>query len=335
MNGKMQRIYLAVFALITSLAMSVGAVYGCSTSEPPTPQKSPTPTPVAHINSCSADFQSDKDTDTGSGTNRYADIIDCACDVANSNRDPWYRRKLLYRPTRRCPHTLQTLLGHRTQRGHQHQHRHRYPQQTLQLLLLRVRPTPTFTATPTITSSPTPPAPTHTPTATSVPTSTATPTGTPVPTPTPYSGTDLDTRSYVDSCSDMDRLFLQQIPQPSTPTPTPTPTRTSTPAPTNVPADQAYTTEELAEFARPGVVCVWTSGGCASGWIYKLENSGQAWIMTNEHVVDDNATMWIYPATGGGPYTGNVIGVDAQRDLAVVRICCNSGLRALELAHAY
>ena len=56
--------------------------------------------------------------------------------------------------------------------------------------------------------------------------------------------------------------------------------------------------------------------------------------MTNEHVVDDNATMWIYPATGGGPYTGNVIGVDAQRDLAVVRICCNSGLRALELAHA-
>ena len=56
--------------------------------------------------------------------------------------------------------------------------------------------------------------------------------------------------------------------------------------------------------------------------------------MTNEHVVDDNATMWIYPATGGGPYTGDVIGVDAQRDLAVVRICCNSGLRALELAHA-
>ena len=56
--------------------------------------------------------------------------------------------------------------------------------------------------------------------------------------------------------------------------------------------------------------------------------------MTNEHVVDDNTTMQIYPSTGGGPYTGEVIGVDALRDLAVVRICCNSGLMALELAVA-
>ena len=54
--------------------------------------------------------------------------------------------------------------------------------------------------------------------------------------------------------------------------------------------------------------------------------------MTNEHVVDDNTTMQIYPSTGGGPYTGEVVGVDELRDLAVVRICCNTGLRVLELA---
>ncbi len=54
--------------------------------------------------------------------------------------------------------------------------------------------------------------------------------------------------------------------------------------------------------------------------------------MTNEHVVDDNTTVRIYPAVGGGPITGDVIGVDARRDLAVVRFCCNSGLKALESA---
>ena len=47
--------------------------------------------------------------------------------------------------------------------------------------------------------------------------------------------------------------------------------------------------------------------------------------MTNEHVVDDNATVQIYPAVGGGPITGDVIGVDALRDLAVVRPVATPG----------
>ena len=55
-------------------------------------------------------------------------------------------------------------------------------------------------------------------------------------------------------------------------------------------------------------------------------------MITNEHVVEDDTEVQIYPASGGGPYTGEVIGVDELRDLAVVRICCNSGLRALALA---
>ena len=43
-------------------------------------------------------------------------------------------------------------------------------------------------------------------------------------------------------------------------------------------------------------------------------------------------TATIYPAIGGGPFTGEVIGADELRDLAVVRFCCSSRLRALELA---
>ena len=85
-------------------------------------------------------------------------------------------------------------------------------------------------------------------------------------------------------------------------------------------------------FARPSVVYVRATGGSGTGWVYKTGLSGEVWIMTNEHVVEDDAEVQIYLASGGGPYTGEVIGVDALRDLAVVRICCNSGLRASALA---
>ena len=42
--------------------------------------------------------------------------------------------------------------------------------------------------------------------------------------------------------------------------------------------------------------------------------------------------MSVFPAEGGGSYSGEVIGTDELRDLAVVRICCITGLRALEMA---
>ena len=54
--------------------------------------------------------------------------------------------------------------------------------------------------------------------------------------------------------------------------------------------------------------------------------------MTNEHVVEQEATVQVFPASGGGQFTGEVLGTDALRDLAVVKACCKSGLRALELA---
>ena len=76
------------------------------------------------------------------------------------------------------------------------------------------------------------------------------------------------------------------------------------------------------------------SNWSGTGWVYKVDGSGHAWILTNEHVVEEDATVSIYPANGGEPFTGDVIGVDELRDLAVVRICCTSGLRALELATA-
>lgn len=99
-----------------------------------------------------------------------------------------------------------------------------------------------------------------------------------------------------------------------------------------MPAEQAFTTEELAVIARPAVVNVRSSDGSGTGWVYRIDASGNAWILTNEHVVDNDATVRIYPANGGGPYLADVIGTDELRDLAVVRFCCDSGLRAFELA---
>ena len=56
--------------------------------------------------------------------------------------------------------------------------------------------------------------------------------------------------------------------------------------------------------------------------------------MTNEHVVDSRSTVGVYLADGSGSYNGEVIGTDELRDLAVVRICCRSDWRTLELASA-
>ena len=208
-------------------------------------------------------------------------------------------------------------------------------------------PTPSLTPTATETSTPTPtstvaptatPTPEPAPTATSTLTPSATPTATltPVPTST-HTPTEVPTETPTATAT-FTLTPTATATHTATLTPTPTSTTTSTATPTHTatvtptPGEQVYTTEELAAFARPGVVCVWTAGGCATGWVYKVENSGQVWVMTNQHVVDDNVTATIYPAIGGGPYTGDVVGVDELRDLAVVRFCCERRLRALELA---
>ena len=196
-------------------------------------------------------------------------------------------------------------------------------------------PTPTSTVAPTATPTPEP-APTATSTLTPSATPTATLTSTPVPTST-HTPTEVPTETPTATAT-FTLTPTATATHTATLTPTPTSTATSTATPTHTatvtptPGEQVYTTEELVAFARPGVVCVWTAGGCATGWVYKVENSGRVWVMTNQHVVDDNVTATIYPAIGGGPYTGDVVGVDELRDLAVVRFCCERRLRALELA---
>ena len=164
-------------------------------------------------------------------------------------------------------------------------------------------PTPTPTATPVPTLTPTPtPAPTPVPTAT--PVLTLTPTPTPAPTPAP-------TATPV-------------------PTLTPTPTPAPTPAPAPTPTSE-MTIAAIVASVESGVVRIQTETAVGSGFIYKIDSSTkEAWILTNQHVVSNQSqvTVTIENITS---YTGQVLGVDILRDLAVVQICCSADFNALAL----
>mgnify|MGYP002832025139 CR=1 FL=1 len=188
-------------------------------------------------------------------------------------------------------------------------------------------PVPTSTAAPEVTATPTPDIEaivraavaaalptatatgTHTPTATSEPAVTSTPrppsaTPTPSPPPTPT------------------------VRPTATPTSSLTPTSTSTPAPESIPMPTA--TPSLADViaeAQLAVVRITTADGSGSGFIY--DKSG--WVLTNAHVVGDAAEVTVIIG-GRSQFTGRVIGVNEQVDLAAVKIDAPNDLPALTLA---
>ena len=164
-------------------------------------------------------------------------------------------------------------------------------------------PTPTHTPTPnieatvqagiqaTMTARPTA---TPVPTATPTPEPTATPTPTPVPTPTP-TPTPLPTAT-------------------PTPVPTPTPRPTATPMPTP-------SLMQMVERAAPAVVYIETFSGSGTGVIFETTNQGNALILTNHHVIEGYSRVDVVVGDTHR-YTGEVIGYDGVRDLAVLEICC-------------
>ena len=68
-----------------------------------------------------------------------------------------------------------------------------------------------------------------------------------------------------------------------------------------------------------------------TGWVYRLDPSGAVWIMTNEHAVEGIAEALVIPHLGDDQFLGQVMGSDRYSDLAVIRICCDANLRALEI----
>ena len=98
-------------------------------------------------------------------------------------------------------------------------------------------------------------------------------------------------------------------------------------------AKEAPSLDEMIESVRPSVVMVVTdlgdSVGQGSGFIFEVEGQS-AYVLTNQHVVDWHRTVQIV-VNDRDTYEGTVLGRDADRDLAVVKICCGS-FSALEFA---
>ncbi|MCY4448435.1 MAG: trypsin-like peptidase domain-containing protein [Chloroflexi bacterium] len=138
-------------------------------------------------------------------------------------------------------------------------------------------------------------------------TPTPTPTPTPVPTPTP-SPTPTPTHT----------------PTPSpTPTSTPTPTPTVTPVPTPTPDHVAITKRAVAR--------VQTGQSQGSGFFIEADGE-RGLVLTNYHVIDSdlNDVAVIY---GSETYDATVLGYDAEKDVALLQVCCASSFDHVSMSH--
>ena len=108
------------------------------------------------------------------------------------------------------------------------------------------------------------------------------------------------------------------------PTPTPKPTATPNPTPTQIAPTPTPTIADMVDRVKSGVVRIETEGGSGSGFIFEtLSPTGGALVLTNYHVVEGYPEVDV-TVDDAATYSGRVLGVDRERDLAVVRICCGN-----------
>ena len=184
-------------------------------------------------------------------------------------------------------------------------------------------PTPTATATPEPTAILTPTTTaTPEPTAILTPTTTATPEPTAILTPT-TTATPEPTAILTPTTT--------ATPEPTailTPTTTATPEPTATPRPTG----PVSSPQELAERFEASIVKVVARRGLffsssGTGFIFDVEGS-TAFVATNHHVIDQ-AGAFDVELTSGTNYEALLLGWDADRDIAVLAICCATNFVAI------
>ena len=71
------------------------------------------------------------------------------------------------------------------------------------------------------------------------------------------------------------------------------------------------------------VVRIHTDQGQASGFVLETTEAGRATILTNYHVLDGTKTIELQ-LSNGDTYTPKVLGYHAQKDLALLEICCGT-----------
>ncbi len=114
------------------------------------------------------------------------------------------------------------------------------------------------------------------------------------------------------------------IPVPSVREPTPEPTTPPTPEPGPI-----LDATDLVERFRDGIVKVeagWRSSG--SGFIFDVDGA-TAFIATNHHVIEDADSVDVV-VRNTRSYEALVLGWDADRDVAVLSICCSNDFLVLD-----
>ena len=156
--------------------------------------------------------------------------------------------------------------------------------------------------------------PTPTPTTLPAPTPLPSPTQTPLPSPT-LTPRPTETRTPLPTVA-----------------PTPTATRTPRPTPTRIPTatpSPSPSPSQVISMVQAAVVRITTPGGTGSGFIFDDEG----WVLTNAHVVSEYSEVTV---TLGGrfEYSGKVVGVDGEVDLAIIRIEASGQLPTLYLGNS-
>ncbi|MFL2664415.1 MAG: S1C family serine protease [Dehalococcoidia bacterium] len=150
----------------------------------------------------------------------------------------------------------------------------------------------------------------------SLPESTPLPTATPIPTATP--------QPII-----VKEIILTPTPLP-TPIPTIIPTETSTPVPAPISQSNELSLAELVTKASKSVVKISSANGVGSGVIYNLINEN-AYILTNQHVVGYSSQVDVV-ITDVETFSGEVVTIDVQKDIAIVKICCSGEFSSINFA---
>ncbi len=88
---------------------------------------------------------------------------------------------------------------------------------------------------------------------------------------------------------------------------------------------------DMVERIKPGIVRISTNVGSGSGVVFEVDaGDSTALVLSNYHVIEGSDTIRI-ETTDGGDYAATVLGIDAARDLAVLRIS-GAGFLTLSLA---
>ena len=87
----------------------------------------------------------------------------------------------------------------------------------------------------------------------------------------------------------------------------------------------------VVEGVWSSVVKVSTASGTGSGVIVEVESNGSALVVTNYHVIEGGGAVDVL-VNDSDRYGATVLGFDASKDLAVLRICCSAGFSASPLS---